>query len=171
MPATASSASSSSLAQEEWMTTVIRLGSSNHAKPNKRCGIKALGFSDDHHPETIPLIPPKHDEPHHSHGISCPTGILLPNIPLPELPSRSVLSRLCVNIVSGVVGFMLSCTLSVACANVVAGHHTPLSSYVVYLIEMNLLGTVIISSVLIRLSHAPYALGTMDIFTYVVPIL
>ncbi|KAE8894679.1 hypothetical protein PF005_g8369 [Phytophthora fragariae] len=69
-----------------------------------------------------------------------------------------------VNGTSGVIAFLLSSTLAVSCASVVVGHGTPLASVIAHFIDMNLLGTAVLSIVLAWQSCAPWTLGAIDVF-------
>jgi hypothetical protein len=72
-----------------------------------------------------------------------------------------------VNFTSGVIAFLLSSTLAVSCASVIVGHGTPLSSVIADFIDMNLLGTAVLCVVLAWKSRAPWTLGSIDVFVYV----
>ncbi|KAJ0404803.1 hypothetical protein P43SY_003479 [Pythium insidiosum] len=74
-----------------------------------------------------------------------------------------------VNLTSGVIAFLLSSTLAVSCASVIVGHGTPLSLYIAHFIDMNFLGTAVLSVVLAWQSCAPWTLGAIDVF--VVPVM
>lgn len=69
-----------------------------------------------------------------------------------------------VNLTSGVIAFLLSSTLTVSCASVIVGHGTPLATVIAHFIDMNLLGTAILSLVLAWQSQAPWTLGAIDVF-------
>ncbi|TYZ53386.1 hypothetical protein PybrP1_003440, partial [[Pythium] brassicae (nom. inval.)] len=69
-----------------------------------------------------------------------------------------------VNGTSGVIAFLLASTLTVSCASVVVGHATPLSAVIAKFIDMNLLGTAVLSLVLAWQSEAPWTLGAIDVF-------
>ncbi|TDH71318.1 hypothetical protein CCR75_005741 [Bremia lactucae] len=77
---------------------------------------------------------------------------------------QSILLDLVVNVTSGVIAFLLSSTLAVSCASVVVGHGTPLASVIAHFIDINLLGTAILSVVLAWQSSAPWTLGAIDVF-------
>ncbi|KAL4172675.1 hypothetical protein KRP22_007838 [Phytophthora ramorum] len=69
----------------------------------------------------------------------------------PKIDSRrmkALLLEVLVNGTSGVIAFLLSSTLAVSCASVLVGHGTPLSSVIAHFIDMNLLGTAVLSIVL-----------------------
>lgn len=72
-----------------------------------------------------------------------------------------------VNVTSGVIAFLLASTLTVSCASVVVGHATPLATVIAKFIDMNLLGTALLSLVLAWQSEAPWTLGAIDVFVYV----
>ncbi|DBA05312.1 TPA: hypothetical protein N0F65_007474 [Lagenidium giganteum] len=69
-----------------------------------------------------------------------------------------------VDLTSGTIAFLLSSTLAVSCASVIVGHGTPLSEYIAHFIDMNFLGTAILSIVLAWQSGAPWTLGAIDVF-------
>lgn len=69
-----------------------------------------------------------------------------------------------VNLTSGVIAFLLSSTLTVSCASVIVGHGTPLATVIAHFIDMNLLGTAVLSLVLAWQSQAPWTLGAIDVF-------
>uniref|UniRef100_M4BTM0 STAS domain-containing protein n=1 Tax=Hyaloperonospora arabidopsidis (strain Emoy2) TaxID=559515 RepID=M4BTM0_HYAAE len=77
---------------------------------------------------------------------------------------RAIILEILVNGTSGVIAFLLSSTLAVSCASVVVGHGTPLSSVIAPFIDMNLLGTAVLSVVLAWQSRAPWTLGSIDVF-------
>ncbi|KAF0699651.1 Aste57867_9796 [Aphanomyces stellatus] len=116
-----------------------------------------------HHPRYIP------------HSATCEASRLLPSSPIggladttaPPLSPRapSCPSHFFATGVSGVVGFLLSSTLAVSCATVIAGTVSPLQHGLAALIDMHLLGTTLVSVVLVFASQAPYAVGAVDIFT------
>ncbi|CAI5721827.1 unnamed protein product [Hyaloperonospora brassicae] len=83
----------------------------------------------------------------------------------PAVPRcRALALEVLVNGTSGVIAFLLSSTLAVSCASVVVGHGTPLASVIAPFIDMNLLGTAVLSVVLAWQSRAPYTLGSIDVF-------
>ncbi|KAL4157109.1 hypothetical protein PRNP1_006134 [Phytophthora ramorum] len=85
----------------------------------------------------------------------------------PKIDSRrmkALLLEVLVNGTSGVIAFLLSSTLAVSCASVLVGHGTPLSSVIAHFIDMNLLGTAVLSIVLAWQSCAPWTLGSIDVF-------
>lgn len=77
------------------------------------------------------------------------------------------LTTVMVNFTSGVIAFLLSSTLAVSCASVIVGHGTPLASVIADFIDMNLLGTAVLCVVLAWKSQAPWTLGSIDVFVYV----
>ncbi|EEY56793.1 Sulfate Permease (SulP) Family [Phytophthora infestans T30-4] len=77
---------------------------------------------------------------------------------------KSLLLDVVVNGTSGVIAFLLSSTLAVSCASVVVGHGTPLATVIAHFIDINLLGTAILSVVLAWQSCAPWTLGAIDVF-------
>ncbi|CAH0482466.1 unnamed protein product [Peronospora belbahrii] len=77
---------------------------------------------------------------------------------------KALVLEIIVNGTSGIIAFLLSSTLAVSCASVLVGHGTPLSSVIARFIDMNLLGTAILSIVLAWQSQAPYTLGSIDVF-------
>ncbi|ETN24041.1 hypothetical protein PPTG_00502 [Phytophthora nicotianae INRA-310] len=86
---------------------------------------------------------------------------------VPQLNTRklkSLLLDVVVNGTSGVIAFLLSSTLAVSCASVVVGHGTPLASVIAHFIDINLLGTAVLSVVLAWQSCAPWTLGAIDVF-------
>ena len=68
---------------------------------------------------------------------------------------------------AGVLAFLLSSTIAVSCATVVTGHGTPLSDYVSHFIDMNFLGTALLTLFLAWQITAPWVLGGIDVFVYV----
>ncbi|EGZ19673.1 hypothetical protein PHYSODRAFT_495964 [Phytophthora sojae] len=76
----------------------------------------------------------------------------------------ALLLEVLVNGTSGVIAFLLSSTLAVSCASVLVGHGTPLASVIAHFIDMNLLGTAVLSVVLAWQSCAPWTLGAIDVF-------
>ncbi|GMF57672.1 unnamed protein product [Phytophthora fragariaefolia] len=83
----------------------------------------------------------------------------------PNAPNLRALSlEALVNGTSGVIAFLLSSTLAVSCASVLVGHGTPLASVIAHFIDMNLLGTAVLSIVLAWQSCAPWTLGSIDVF-------
>lgn len=80
---------------------------------------------------------------------------------------RELALKALVNGTSGVIAFLLASTLTVSCASVVVGHATPLSTVIAKFIDMNLLGTAVLSLVLAWQSEAPWTLGAIDVFVYV----
>jgi hypothetical protein len=69
-----------------------------------------------------------------------------------------------VNFTSGLIAFLLSSTIAVSCASVVVGHGTPLSQYSSNFIDMNFLGSAVLSIGLAWKSYAPWTLGAIDVF-------
>jgi hypothetical protein len=90
------------------------------------------------------------------------------DVSIDEVPAKSFLviqvQKILVNLASGLMAFLLSSTLAVSCAAVIVGHGTPLSSVVANFIDMNILGTSILSIVLAWRSRAPWSLGQVDVF-------
>ncbi|KAI9906666.1 hypothetical protein PsorP6_003062 [Peronosclerospora sorghi] len=82
---------------------------------------------------------------------------------------RAQVLPIVVNGTSGLIAFLLSSTLAVSCASVFVGHGTPLAPVLARFIDINLLGTAILSIVLAWQSRAPWTLGSIDVF--VAPIL
>ncbi|KAF1779524.1 SLC26A/SulP transporter domain [Phytophthora cactorum] len=68
--------------------------------------------------------------------------------PLDARRVKALLLDVVVNGTSGVIAFLLSSTLAVSCASVVVGHGTPLASVIAHFIDINLLGTAVLSVVL-----------------------
>ncbi|OWZ08017.1 Sulfate Permease [Phytophthora megakarya] len=77
---------------------------------------------------------------------------------------KALLLEVLVNGTSGVIAFLLSSTLAVSCASVIVGHGTPLATVIARFIDMNLLGTAVLSIVLAWQSCAPWTLGAIDVF-------
>lgn len=77
---------------------------------------------------------------------------------------KAIVLDIVVNGTSGVIAFLLSSTLAVSCASVVVGHGTALSTVIAHYIDMNLLGTAVLSVVLAWQSRAPWTLGAIDVF-------
>ncbi|KAG1691603.1 hypothetical protein DVH05_026766 [Phytophthora capsici] len=77
---------------------------------------------------------------------------------------KAKLLEVLVNLTSGVIAFLLSSTLAVSCASVLVGHGTPLATVIARFIDMNLLGTAMLSIVLAWQSCAPWTLGAIDVF-------
>jgi SulP family sulfate permease len=77
---------------------------------------------------------------------------------------KALCLEILVNGTSGVIAFLLSSTLAVSCASVLVGHGTPLASVIARFIDMNLLGTAVLSVVLAWQSCAPWTLGSIDVF-------
>ncbi|KAF1332812.1 Sulfate permease, partial [Globisporangium splendens] len=77
---------------------------------------------------------------------------------------KETILEILVNLTSGVIAFLLSSTLTVSCASVIVGHGTPLATVIAHFIDMNLLGTAILSLVLAWQSQAPWTLGAIDVF-------
>ncbi|KAL3665595.1 hypothetical protein V7S43_009629 [Phytophthora oleae] len=89
------------------------------------------------------------------------------NGPTPEFDAQQLKAKFLealVNGTSGVIAFLLSSTLAVSCASVLVGHGTPLASVIAHFIDMNLLGTAVLSIVLAWQSCAPWTLGSIDVF-------
>ncbi|KAF1783916.1 SLC26A/SulP transporter domain [Phytophthora cactorum] len=84
--------------------------------------------------------------------------------PLDARRVKALLLDVVVNGTSGVIAFLLSSTLAVSCASVVVGHGTPLASVIAHFIDINLLGTAVLSVVLAWQSCAPWTLGAIDVF-------
>ncbi|CEG36581.1 cyclic nucleotide-binding protein [Plasmopara halstedii] len=77
---------------------------------------------------------------------------------------KTILVDIVVNGTSGVIAFLLSSTLAVSCASVLVGHGTPLSTVIAHFIDINLLGTAVLSVILAWQSCAPWTLGAIDVF-------
>ncbi|GMF11122.1 unnamed protein product [Phytophthora lilii] len=77
---------------------------------------------------------------------------------------KALFLEVLVNGTSGVIAFLLSSTLAVSCASVLVGHGTPLATVIAHFIDMNLLGTAVLSTVLAWQSCAPWTLGSIDVF-------
>ncbi|TMW65570.1 hypothetical protein Poli38472_008212 [Pythium oligandrum] len=82
---------------------------------------------------------------------------------------RAKILEVLVNLTSGVIAFLLSSTLAVSCASVIVGHGSPLAPHIAHFIDMNFLGTAVLSVVLAWQSQAPWTLGAIDVF--VVPVM
>ncbi|CAI5720272.1 unnamed protein product [Peronospora destructor] len=103
-------------------------------------------------------------------SFSSPDGGFTPKMPLTlarNLDSKrfkALFLEVLVNGTSGIIACLLSSTLAVSCASVLVGHETQLASVIARFIDMNLLGTAILSIGLAWQSRAPWTLGSIDVF-------
>ncbi|KDO28416.1 hypothetical protein SPRG_06653 [Saprolegnia parasitica CBS 223.65] len=88
-------------------------------------------------------------------------GTLSPTAATPATEKR--MREVGLNVLAGVVVFLLSSTIAVSCASVVVGHSGPLSMHLAKVIDMHLLGTCLMCLYMCWKSHAPWAMAAIDV--------